>query len=394
MKDAYIVSACRTAIAKDKGALVNLTPEVYAAEVVKEAVKRSGVTNLETIDELLFGQCYGYQYSTTARVVALKAGLPVTVPTVDIDRQCATGATVVNVAATQIWAGIGDIYVAGGVESMTRVPYILEKPDESFQRRPLSFLHPQVAPTEFGDLPNGVTAEKVAEQYGVSREEQDEFGLLSQLKAERAIKEGRFKDQIIPITIPQRKGEPVVFDTDEHPRFGSTIEALAKLRPAFKQGGTVTAATSSGITDGAGAMVLMSGEKTKELGVSPLAKVVAFAYGGVDPTIMGVGPVPATRKVLAKSGLTIDQMDVIELNEAFASQCIASCNELGIDWRNREKFNPNGGAIALGHPIAASLAILMIKAIYELKRTNKKYALITACVAGGLGVATIIERAG
>jgi acetyl-CoA acetyltransferase family protein len=392
MKEAYIVSGCRTAIAKDKGALAFLAPEIYAAEVVKEAVKRSGLIDLESIDEVIFGQCFGYQYSTTARVVSLKAGLPMSVPAMDVDRQCGTGSTVVNFAATQIWAGLGDIYVAGGVESMTRIPYIVEKPDEPFRRQPLTFFHPIVSIPEIGDPPNGITAESVAEMYGISREEQDEFGYLSQVKAERAIKEGRFKEQIVPIKIPQKKGDPIVFDTDEHPRFGTTMETLAKLRPAFKKDGTVTAGTSSGITDGAAAMVVMSGDKTQEMGVIPMAKVVSFAYAGVDPNIMGIGPVPAVRKVLAKSGMTIDMIDVIELNEAFAAQCIACCRDLGIDWRNGEKFNPNGGAIALGHPIAASLAILMIKAIYELKRTAKRYGLIAACIAGGLGVATIIEN--
>ena len=314
------------------------------------------------------------------------------VPALTIDRQCHSGVVAVNLAATHIWAGLGDIYVAGGVESMTRTPFLVEKASEPFSRIPPTYFRPMVSPPEIGNPDNGTTAENVAAKYGISREEQDEFGYLSQVKAEKAIKEGRFKEQIIPIMIPQKKGNPVVFDTDEHPRFGTTIEVLSKLRPVFKKDGTVTAGTSSGITDGSGAMVVMSGEKAQELGITPMAKVVYFAYGGVDPNIMGIGPVPAVRKVLAKTGMTLDQIDVIELNEAFASQCIACCRELGIDWRNGERFNPNGGAIALGHPIAGSLAILTVKAIYEMKRTGKRYALITACAGGGQGVATIIEN--
>ncbi len=392
MKEAVIVSGCRTAIAKERGSLAFLSPDIYAAEVVKEAVKRSGLKDPEAIDEVIFGHCLGAQFGCMARVVALRAGLPMSIPALNIDRQCGSGSTAVNLAATQIWAGVGDIYVTGGVDSMTRIPYIMERPAEPFSRMPPPFVRPALSIPEIGDPPMGITAENVVAKYGISREEQDEFGYLSQVKAERAIKEGRFKDQIVPILIPQKKGDPVVFDTDEHPRFGTTLEALAKLRPAFKKDGSVTAGNSSGINDGAGALVLMSKEKAEELGASPMARVVSIGYGGVDPNIMGMGPVPAVRKALAKAGMTIDQIDVIELNEAFASQSIACCNELGIDWRDQEKFNPNGGAIALGHPIAGSLAILTVKAIYELKRTGKRFALISACCGGGQGVATIIEN--
>ena len=391
--EAVIVSGARTPIAKEKGALAFLSPNIYSSAVVKEAVKRSGLKDTGMIDEVIFGHCLGPQFGCIARYITLEAGLPMSVPALTIDRQCGSGSTAVNLAAINIWAGMGDIYVAGGVDSMTRKPYTMDRPTDSFSRVPPTLVGgSKLAPPEIGDPPMGITAENVAERFKVSREEQDEFGYLSQVKAEKAIKEGRFKEQIVPIAIPQKKGDPVIFDTDEHPRFGTSREALAKLRPAFKAGGSVTAGNSSGINDGSGAVVVMSGNKAAELGIKPMAKVIAAGYGGVDPNIMGMGPVPATRKALAKAGLTIDQIDVIELNEAFAAQAIACCNELGIDWRDNEKVNPNGGAIALGHPIAGSLAILTVKAVYELKRSGKKYALITACCGGGQGVATILEN--
>lgn len=392
MNEVVIVSAARTAIAKEKGSLANLSPDIFGAEVVKEAVKRSGLKDLEAIDEVVFGHALGHQFGGMARHVTLQAGLPMSVPSLTVERQCGSGSTALNVAAAHIWAGLGDIYVAGGTESMTRVPYMMEKPTDSFQRTNPEWVLYKTAPAEIGDPPMGITAENVAAKYNVGREEQDELAYLSQIKAEKAIKEGRFKEQIIPIMIPQRKGDPVVFDTDEHPRFGTTRESVAKLRPAFIKDGSVTAGNSSGINDGAGAVVMMSKSKAEELGIAPMAKMVAVGYGGVDPNYMGMGPVPAVRRALAKAGLTIDQIDVIELNEAFAAQVIACCNELGINWQDNEKFNPNGGAIALGHPIAGSLAILNIKAMYELKRTGKKYALITACCGGGQGVATILEN--
>lgn len=391
MREAVIVGAARTAIARENGALRDVPPETMAAVVMKEAVARSGLQKPELIDEVIFGHCLGAP-GCIGRMALLRAGLPMEIPAVTIDRQCGSGSTAVNLAATHIWAGVGDIYLAGGVESMTRQPYLLEKPTAAFQRTPPNFTRRPLSPEEIGDPPMGITAENVAQRFNIPREEQDEMGYLSQVKAARALREGRFEEQIVPVTIPQKKGEPVVFEVDEHPRPGTTMEALAKLPPVFKKDGTVTAGTSSGINDGAGALLLASRDRAEELGLKPLAIVRAFAAAGVDPNIMGIGPVPATRKALAKAGLTIDQMDVIELNEAFAAQAIACCRELGIDWRDQEKFNPNGGAIALGHPIAASLAILVIKAVYELHRRSGRYALITACCGGGQGVATIIER--
>lgn len=392
MNEAVIVSGARTAIAKAKGSLAFLTPDIYGAEMVKEAVKRSGLNDLEAIEEVIFGNCLSPQFGCMARHVTLKAGLPMSIPALTLDRRCGSGSTAVNLAAVNIWAGVGDIYVAGGVDSMTRIPYYMERPNEAFSVTPPRFYGPNNAPEEIGNPPMGITGEKVASRYGISREEQDELSYLSQIKAEKAIREGRFKEQIVPMVLQQKKGEPIIFDTDEHPRFGTTQEALAKLLPAFKKDGTVTAGNSSGINDASAAMVLMSKRKADELGIRPLVKVLSVGYGGVDPNIMGMGPVPAVHKALARAGLDVNQLDVIELNEAFASQVIACCNELGIDWRDKETFNPNGGAIALGHPIAASLAILVLKAIYELKRTGKIYALISACCGGGQGVATILEN--
>lgn len=392
MNEAVIVSAARTPIARSHGALMSVPPDIFGGDVVREAVKRSGLKDLAAIDEVIFGNCLGWGIGCMGRQVALRAGLPITVPGLGLDRQCGSGLTAINVATANIIAGVGDIYVAGGTESMTRMPYIMEKMADPFDRNPPKFSGLKVAPPEIGDPPMGITAENVAVKYNISREEQDEMAYLSQMKAERAIKEGRFKKQIIPILVPQKKGDPVVFDTDEHPRFGSTRESLAKLRPIFKKDGSVTAGNASGVNDGAGAVVLMNRNTANELGIAPLAKVVAIGYGAVDPDYMGLGPIPAIPKALAKAGLTIDQIDVIELNEAFAAQAIACSNELGINWRDNDKMNPNGGAIALGHPIAGSLVILTIKAIYELKRTGKRYGLISACVGGGQGVATIIEN--
>lgn len=394
MRKAAIVSAVRTPIARERGALKDIPPEDYAALVIKEAVKRSRLPDPGMIDEVIFGHCLG-AVGCMARMALLKAGLPDSIPGLTVDRQCGSGSTAVNVAAALIQAGAGDVYVAGGVESMTRQPYLLAKPGTDYQRSAPPWIAPRpLAPKEIGDPPMGITAENVAERWQISREEQDEFAYLSQMKAARAIREERFKEQIVPVVIPQKRGEPIVFDTDEHPRPNTTREVLATLPPAFKPGGTVTAGNSSGINDGAAALVVVSLEKAEELGIRPLAVIRGFAAAGVDPNIMGIGPVPATRKVLAKTGLSLHDMDVIELNEAFASQSIACCRELGIDWRDRdvEKLNPNGGAIALGHPIAATLAMLVVKAIYELRRRQGRYALITACCGGGQGVATVIER--
>lgn len=397
MPVATIVGAVRTAIAREGKGLAAVPPEDLGALVMKEAVRRSGLPDPALIDEVIMGNCMNPTIHCIARYALLRAGLPITIPAITIHRQCGSGSTAVDLAASLIKAGEGDVYLAGGMESESREPYFLDRPTAAYARNALRLIpNPNelrpTAPPEIGDPPMGITAENIAEQWGVSRAEQDEFAYLSQMKAAKAIKEGRFKDQIVPVVIPQKKGEPIIFDTDEHPRPDTTLESLAKLRPVFKQNGTVTIGSSSGINDAAAALVLTSDTKAKELGLKPLAIVKASASAGVDPNIMGIGPVPATRKVMAKAGLTIGDMDVIELNEAFAAQSIASCRDLDIDWRDEKKLNPNGGAIALGHPVGASLAILIIKAIYELQRIEGRYALVTACCGGGQGVATIIER--
>jgi len=386
-RDAVIVSAVRTAIGRQGSALATVPAHVFGAEVIKEAVKRAKV-DPEQIDDVIFGNVLSAG-GNIARLTALQTGLSINIPGLTIDRQCGSGINAINLAAQAINAGDGDIYVAGGTESMSRAPYLLDRAEKAYSAEPPRFRKSQLSPEEIGDPPMGITAENLAEKYNVTREEQDEFALLSQQRMARAMEEGRFDEQIVPITIPVRKGEPIVFKTDEHPRPQTTIEALQKLPPAFLEGGTVTAGSSSGLNDAASAVVIMSREKAEELGVTPLATVRAYAVAGVDPNIMGIGPVPATQKVLERSGLSMDDLDLIEINEAFAAQVLACNRELNM---NMEKVNVNGGAIAHGHPLGATGAILTTKAIYELKRSGGRYALITACIGGGQGIATIIEN--
>lgn len=389
MKEAVIVSAVRTAVARENSALRDIPPEIYGGLVLKEAAKRAGVDS-EMIEQVIMGCCLT-SVGCMARMVSLQAGFPVSVPGLTVDRQCGSGSEAINIAAALVMAAQGEVFLAGGVESMTRMPYLLEKPSTAYQREAPGFVPGKryLTPEHIGDPPMGITAENVAEKYGVTREQQDEFALSSQLKAEKAITEGRFKEQILPLEIPQKKGDPIVFDTDEHPRFGLTIDKLAKLSPIFKKGGTVTAGNASGINDGAAAVVVMEKEKAKEMGLEIMGTVRGMAAAGVDPNYMGIGPVPAVKKALTMAGITAGDLDIIELNEAFASQAVACINELGLDY---EKVNPNGGAIALGHPIAASLAVLTVKLLYEMERQDVRYGLVTACCGGGQGVATIIER--
>ncbi|ARP42643.1 Acetyl-CoA acetyltransferase [Geobacillus thermodenitrificans] len=387
-RDAVIVSAVRTAIARQGGALATLPAHVYGAEVIKEAMRRVNI-GPELVDDVIMGNVLSGG-GNIARLTALQTGLSLELTGLTVDRQCGSGINAVNLAAQAIWAGDGDVYIAGGVESMSRAPYLMDRPEKPYSSTPPSFRKSQLSPKEIGDPPMGITAENLVKKYGISREEQDAFALRSQQRMARAMQEGRFDEQIVPITVPVKKGEPFVFDTDEHPRPNTTMEALAKLPPAFLEGGTVTAGNSSGLNDAAAALVVMSREKAEQLGLTPLAVVRAYAVAGVDPNIMGIGPVPATRKVLEKVGLTLDEMDIIEINEAFAAQVIACDRELEM---NPEKVNVNGGAIAHGHPLGATGAILITKAVYELKRRGGTYALITACIGGGQGIATIIERA-
>lgn len=386
-REAVIVSAVRSAIGRQGGALATVPAHVFGAEVIKEAIRRASVQP-EMIEDIIMGNVISGG-GNIARLTALQTGLSLELPGLTIDRQCGSGINAVTLAAQAIRAGDGDIYIAGGIESMSRAPYLMDKPEKPYSPVPPSFRKSRLSPEEIGNPPMGITAENLAEKYSISREEQDEFALASQHKMAAAMADGRFDKQIVPITIPVRKGEPIVFKKDEHPRPQTTIEALSKLPPAFLQGGTVTAGSSSGLNDAAAALVIMSREKAQELGVKPMAVIREQAIAGVDPNIMGIGPVPAVRKVLERSGLNLDDMDLIEINEAFAAQVIACDRELNMDM---EKVNVNGGAIAHGHPLGATGAILMTKAVYELERRDGRYAMITACIGGGQGIAAIIER--
>lgn len=386
-RDAVILSAVRTAIGKQGGALASVPAHVFGAEVLKEAVRRANIAP-EAIDDVIMGNVISGG-GNIARLTALQAGLSIELTGMTIDRQCGSGINAVNLAAQAIRAGEGDIYIAGGIESMSRAPYLLDRPEKPYSPVPPRFRKSQLSPKEIGDPPMGITAENLAEKYSISREEQDEFSLLSQRKMASAMEAGRFDEQIVPITIPAKKGEVLIFKKDEHPRPQTTLEALSRLQPAFLQDGTVTAGSSSGLNDAASVLVVTSREKAAELGVKPLAVIREQALAGVDPNIMGIGPVPAVKKVLEKSGLTLDDIDLIEINEAFAAQVIACNRELNM---NLEKVNVNGGAIAHGHPLGATGAILITKAVYELERRGGRYALITACIGGGQGIATIIER--
>lgn len=386
-RDAVIVSAVRTAIGRQGSALADVPAHVLGAEVIKEAVKRAKIQP-EMVDDVIFGNVLTGG-GNIARLTALQTGLSLDLPGLTVDRQCGSGINAINLAAQAIRAGDGDVYIAGGTESMSRAPYLMDRPEKPYSPMPPSFRKSQLSPKEIGDPPMGITAENLVEKYQISREEQDQFALQSQQRMALAMEEGRFDEQIVPITIPVKKGEPIVFKTDEHPRPQTTYEALAKLQPAFLKGGTVTAGNSSGLNDAASALVIMSREKAEELNLTPLAVIRHYAVAGVDPNIMGIGPVPAVRKVMEKSGLSLKDMDVIEINEAFAAQVLACNRELEM---NLEKVNINGGAIAHGHPLGATGAILVTKAAYELKRSEGRYALITACIGGGQGIATIIER--
>ena len=387
-RDAVIVSAVRTAIGRQGGALATVPAHVLGAEVIKEAVKRVNL-DPQQVDDVIFGNVLSGG-GNIARLTALQTGLSLDLPGLTVDRQCGSGINAVNLAAQAIRAGDGDIYIAGGTESMSQAPYLMDRPEKPYSSTPPSFRKSQLSPKEIGDPPMGITAENLVKKYQIPREEQDEFALRSQQRMAAAMEEGRFDEQIVPITIPVKKGEPIVFKKDEHPRPQSTMEGLAKLKPAFLEGGTVTAGNSSGLNDAAAALVIMSREKAEELGIQPLAVIRDYSVAGVDPNIMGIGPVPAVQKVMEKSGFSLEDMDLIEINEAFAAQVLACNRELQMDL---EKVNVNGGAIAHGHPLGATGAILMTKAVYELHRSGGKFALITACIGGGQGIATIIEKA-
>ncbi|MDT8715592.1 acetyl-CoA C-acetyltransferase [Clostridium sp. 19966] len=392
MKEVVIVSAVRTALGSFGGGLKDVSAVDLGALVIKEAVNRAGIKP-ELVDEVVMGNVLQAGLGqNTARQALVKAGLPVEVSGMTINKVCGSGLRAVSLAAQLIKAGDVDVVVAGGMENMSRAPYLLNDARWG-QRMGNGTLVDSMINDGLWDAFNsyhmGITAENVAEKWGISREEQDAFSASSQAKAEKAIKEGRFKDEIVPVVIPQRKGEPKVFDTDEFPRFGTTAETLAKLRPAFKKDGTVTAGNASGINDGAAAFVVMSAEKAAELGIKPLAKILAYGSKGLDPSIMGYGPVGATKAALDKAGITADELDLIEANEAFASQCIAVAKDLNFDMN---KVNVNGGAIALGHPIGASGARILVTLLHEMEKRDVKKGLATLCIGGGMGTAIVVER--
>lgn len=387
MKQPVIVSAVRTAIAKQGGTLANIDPSVYGAAVMKEAIKRACIQSTD-IDDVIFGNCLAGG-GNMARLTLLEAGLPLAIPGMTIDRQCGSGINSIGLAADQIRAGNGEIFLAGGTESMSRSPYLLAPQSRPYDRMPPQFIKRKLSPNHIGDPSMGITAENLAEKYEVTREEQDLFALESQQKMTNAINSGYFKEQIVPINITNRKGESYLFNHDEHVRPSTTIEDLSKLSPAFKKEGSVTAGNSSGVNDGASAVVLMSENRANEEGIEVLAKVKEWAVAGVDPNMMGIGPVPAVQKVLQKAGLSLEDLDLIEFNEAFAAQVLACNRELSM---NMKKVNVNGGAIAHGHPIAATGAMLITKLVYEMKRRDAKRALVAACIGGGQGIALILER--
>ena len=392
-KEIVIASACRTAIGSFGGTLKNTPAVELGATVIKEAVNRAGLKP-EQVDEVIFGNVLQAGLGQNpARQAALKAGLPETSTAFTVNIVCGSGLKSVALAAGLIQAGDADIIVAGGMENMSLAPYAM--PAARWGARMFNTNMVDVMVNDglwdaFNNYHMGITAENVAEQWGLTREMQDEFALASQQKAEAAIKAGKFKDEIVPVMIPQKKGDPVAFDTDEFPRFGTTIEALAKLKPAFKKdGGTVTAGNASGINDSAAAVVVMTKEKAEELGIKPLATIVSYATGGVDPKIMGTGPIPASRKAMAKAGLTIKDIDLIEANEAFAAQSLAVAHDLEFDM---DKVNVNGGAIALGHPIGASGCRILVTLLYEMQKRDSKLGLATLCIGGGQGQALIVKR--
>lgn len=387
MSKAVIVSVARTPFTRLRGSLKDLHPSIYGGLVIKEVLQRAQVAG-EEVDDVIFGNCNAGG-GNIARLALLEGGLPITVPGVTIDRQCGSGINTVALAADAINAGSGRILVAGGTESLTRAPYLMEPPSQPFDMLPPKFIAKQLAPEHIGSPKMGITAENLAERYNISREEQDAFALRSQQNMKKAVEEGFYKDQIVPVSIEGRKGEIIILTEDEHPRPETTLEGLVPLRPAFKKGGTVTAGNASGICDGASALLMMAEEEALNRGLEPLARVADWAIAGVDPNIMGIGPVPAIQKLLKKMDLTLDDVDLIEINEAFASQVLACDRELHMDM---EKVNVNGGAIAHGHPIAATGGMLVMKLAYEMKRRGVKRGLVSACIGGGQGIALMLER--
>jgi 3-oxoadipyl-CoA thiolase len=397
IREAWIVAALRTPFGRYGGALASVRPDDLAATVIRALIDRTGI-DPAAIEDVILGCANqaGEDNRNVARMALLLAGLPVEVAGLTVNRLCGSGLQAINSAAHAIAVGDGDVFIAGGVESMTRAPLVMLKPEAAYERgaRELfdttlgwRFVNPALA-TRHHPYSMGETGENVAEHLGVSREEQDAFALASQRNAAAAIAEGRYDEQIVPVAIPQKKGDPIVVDRDEHPR-ETSMEALARLRPAFREGGTVTAGNSSGINDGAAAALVVEAGRARALGLAPMARILATAVAGVDPAVMGLGPIPATRKALDRAGIGVADLDLVELNEAFASQSIACVRELGLD---PAKVNVDGGAIALGHPLGASGGRLVTTLVHGLRRTGGRYGLASMCIGVGQGIATVVER--
>jgi 3-oxoadipyl-CoA thiolase len=393
-----IIDAVRTPVGRYNGVLREVRPDDLTAHVIRELIRRTGL-DPNQIEDVIFGAANqaGEDNRNVARMALLLAGLPVTVAGQTVNRLCGSGMQAVASAAHAVKVGEGEVFIAGGVESMTRAPFVMAKPETGYPRGELKmhdttlgwrFTNPHLAEM-YPPYSMGETAENVAERFGITREEQDAFALRSHQLASRAIATGRARQEIAPVVIPQRRGDPVVVETDEHPRPDTSLEKLAALRPVFRPNGTVTAGNSSGINDGAAAVLVTSAEAAERLGLRPIVRIIASAVAGVDPAYMGLGPIPATRKVLERTGLRIEDFDVIELNAAFAAQVIPCLRELGIPL---EKLNPNGGAIALGHPIGFSGARLMTTLVHELRLHGGRYGLATMCIGVGQGIAMAVER--
>jgi acetyl-CoA C-acetyltransferase len=392
MRDVVIVSAARTAVGNYGGTLKDTPASTLGAVVVKEVLNRAGVKP-EMVDEVIMGcVLQGGLGQNIARQVSMEAGLPKEIPSMTLNKVCGSGLRSVSLAAQIIKAGDADVIVAGGVENMSQAPYLSNATRWGARMGDTKLVDMMVydgLTDVFNKYHMGITAENIVEQWGLTREDMDAFAAASQQKAEAAIKAGKFKDEIVPVEIPQRKGDPIVFDTDEFPKYGTTAEGLTKLKPAFKKDGTVTAANASGINDSGAAVLVMSKEKADELGLKPIATIKSYASAGVDPTIMGIGPVPSTKKALEKAGMELSQLDLIEANEAFAAQSLAVAKDLGFDM---EKVNVNGGAIAIGHPIGASGCRILVSLLYEMMKRDSKYGLATLCIGGGQGTALVVER--
>ncbi|MGO9117925.1 MAG: acetyl-CoA C-acetyltransferase [Desulfomonilaceae bacterium] len=392
MKEVVIIDAVRTPVGSFGGALTGVPAVELGTIVVKELIRRTGIDPAQ-VEELIFGCVLQAGLGqNVARQVLIHSGIPKEVPALTINKVCASGLRAVSLAAQIIKAGDADTVVAGGTENMSRSPYALTNARWGNRMNDDTLVDLMIHDglmDIFNKYHMGVTAENVSEQCGISRAQQDDWSFTSQQRANKAIKDGRFKDEIVPVSIPQRKGEPKIFDTDEHPR-STTKEAMAALKPAFKKDGTVTAGNASGINDGAAAILVMSADKASELGMKPSFKILSYAAAGVDPKVMGLGPIPATKKALAKAGLKVSDLDLIEANEAFAAQFCAVGAEFGFDM---EKVNVNGGAVALGHPVGASGARILTTLLHEMrKRENAKKGLATLCVGGGMGAAMIVEK--